>query len=168
MKMLNPTVIAAAFVALPFQVATAQTVAELPSASVAEVILPQLAEASLILDQPEPETSIAQVSGHQKTIFPRPKLLSGERVNQGKVFTAGNTDTMSQLNSVQQLSDVQPTDWAYEALRSLGERYGCLVGYPDQTFRGNRALTRWEFAAGLNACLNTSEQLLQENVANYS
>ncbi|MGK7945140.1 MAG: iron uptake porin, partial [Microcystaceae cyanobacterium] len=52
-----------------------------------------------------------------------------------------------------------------EALRSLVERYGCIVGYPDRTFRGNRALTRWEFAAGLNACLNTMERLLQENVA---
>ncbi|MFM7441999.1 MAG: S-layer homology domain-containing protein [Snowella sp.] len=28
------------------------------------------------------------------------------------------------------------------------ERYGCIVGYPDRTFRGNRALSRWEFAAG--------------------
>jgi hypothetical protein len=39
------------------------------------------------------------------------------------------------------------------------------VGYPDRTYRGDRALTRWEFAAGLNACINTVERLLQENVA---
>jgi hypothetical protein len=62
--------------------------------------------------------------------------------------------TLQQLTSVSELKDVQPTDWAYEALKSLVERYGCIVGYPDQTFRGNRALSRWEFAAGLNACLN--------------
>jgi hypothetical protein len=47
----------------------------------------------------------------------------------------------------------------------LVERYGCIVGYPDRTFRGNRALSRWEFAAGLNACMNVMERLLQENVA---
>jgi hypothetical protein len=72
---------------------------------------------------------------------------------------------MEQVTSVSELRDVQPTEWAYEALRSLVERYGCIVGYPDQTYRGNRALTRWEFAAGLNACMNTIERLIQENVA---
>ncbi len=74
-------------------------------------------------------------------------------------------DTLSQITNVSELRDIQPTDWAYEALKSLVERYGCIVGYPDRTFRGDRALSRWEFAAGLNACLNTMERLLQENVA---
>ncbi|GFE71383.1 hypothetical protein CFPU101_39930 [Chroococcus sp. FPU101] len=75
------------------------------------------------------------------------------------------TKPMSQVTSVNQLRDVEPTAWAFEALRSLVERYGCIVGYPDRTFRGNRALTRWEFAAGLNACLNTMERLIQEGVS---
>ncbi|MGB3237475.1 MAG: iron uptake porin [Geitlerinemataceae cyanobacterium] len=61
---------------------------------------------------------------------------------------------LSQVTSVSQLSDVQPTDWAFQALQSLVERYGCIAGYPDGTYRGNRALTRYEFAAGLNACLD--------------
>jgi Carbohydrate-selective porin, OprB family/S-layer homology domain len=61
---------------------------------------------------------------------------------------------MSQVTSVSQLSDVRPTDWAFQALQSLVERYGCIVGYPDGTYRGNRALTRYEFAAGVNACLD--------------
>lgn len=73
-------------------------------------------------------------------------------------------NSMAQITSVSQLRDVAPTDWAYEALRSLVERYGCLVGYPDRTYRGERALTRWEFAAGLNACLSVMERLIQENV----
>lgn len=72
---------------------------------------------------------------------------------------------MSQVTSVSELRDVKATEWAYEALRSLVERYGVIVGYPDRTFRGNRALTRWEFAAGLNAAINAIERLLQENVA---
>lgn len=66
-----------------------------------------------------------------------------------------------QVTSVSQLSDVQPTDWAFQALQSLVERYGCIAGYPDGTFRGNRALTRFEFAAGLNACLDRVTELLQ-------
>jgi hypothetical protein len=60
---------------------------------------------------------------------------------------------MAQVTSVSQLTDVRPTDWAFQSLQSLVERYGCISGYPDRTFRGNRALTRSEFAAGLNACL---------------
>ncbi|MDF5724229.1 MAG: iron uptake porin [Rhizonema sp. PD37] len=67
---------------------------------------------------------------------------------------------MAQVNSVSQLSDVQPTDWAFQALQSLVERYGCIAGYPNGIYRGNRALTRYEFAAGLNACLNRINELI--------
>jgi len=62
-------------------------------------------------------------------------------------------EAMTQVTSVSQLSDVQPTDWAFQVLRSLVERYGCIAGYRDSSFRGNQTLTRYEFAAGLNACL---------------
>lgn len=69
-------------------------------------------------------------------------------------------DPMAQVNNVSQLSDVRPNDWAFEALRSLVERYGCIAGYPDGTFKGNRAMSRYEFAAGLNACLQQIERLI--------
>lgn len=69
-------------------------------------------------------------------------------------------ESMAQVTSVTQLSDVQPTDWAFTALQSLVERYGCIVGYPDGTFRGDRATTRYEFAAGLNACLDRITELI--------
>jgi Carbohydrate-selective porin, OprB family/S-layer homology domain len=62
--------------------------------------------------------------------------------------------SVGQVTSVSQLSDVQPTDWAFQALQSLVERYGCIAGYPDGTFKGNRAATRYELAAALNACLD--------------
>lgn len=74
--------------------------------------------------------------------------------------SVNSQDTMAQVTSVSQLSDVQPTDWAFQALQSLVERYGCIAGYPDGTFRGNRALTRYEFAAGLNACLDRVNELI--------
>jgi hypothetical protein len=74
---------------------------------------------------------------------------------------------MSQVTSVSQFSDVKPTDWAYQALKSLVERYGCIVGYPDKTYRGNRALTRWEFAAGLNACLDKIQELIAAATADF-
>ncbi len=73
--------------------------------------------------------------------------------------TANETPELAQVTSVSELSDVQPSDWAYTALQRLVEEYGCLEGYPDGSFRGNRALTRYEFAAGLNACLDVVIQL---------
>lgn len=71
-----------------------------------------------------------------------------------------STSGMSQVTNVNQLSDVQPTDWAFQALQSLVERYGCIAGYPNGTFRGSRAMTRYEFAAGLNACLDRVNELI--------
>ena len=73
--------------------------------------------------------------------------------------------SMGQVTSVSQLSDVRPTDWAFQALQSLVERYGCIVGYPDRTYRGNQALTRYEFAAGLNACLDRVNELIAAGTA---
>ena len=74
-------------------------------------------------------------------------------------------DDLGQFTNVDRLRDVSPTDWAYEALRSLVDRYGCIVGYPDRTYRGNQALSRYEFAAGLNACLNQIERLIAASEA---
>lgn len=76
------------------------------------------------------------------------------------------SEVMTQVTSVAQLSDVKPTDWAFQALQSVVERYGCIVGYPDKTYRGNRALTRYEFAAGLNACLDRVNELIASGTAN--
>jgi Carbohydrate-selective porin, OprB family/S-layer homology domain len=69
-------------------------------------------------------------------------------------------EPMEQVTSLSQLSDVKPTDWAFQSLQSLVERYGCIAGYPDQTYRGNRAMTRYEFAAGLNACFDRMNDLI--------
>ncbi|MDZ8108222.1 MAG: iron uptake porin [Nostoc sp. DedQUE12a] len=90
------------------------------------------------------------------------------QINQPQVLTSPNTKvenivqnkTTAQVTSVSQLSDVQTTDWAFQALQSLVERYGCIAGYPNSTYRGNRALTRYEFAAGLNACLDRVNELI--------
>ncbi|WP_026735904.1 iron uptake porin [Fischerella sp. PCC 9605] len=72
---------------------------------------------------------------------------------------------MEQVNSVSQLSDVNPTDWAFAALQSLVERYGCIAGYPNRTYGGDRAMTRYEFAAGLHACLDRIKELIATSTA---
>jgi hypothetical protein len=119
------------------------------------------------LEQPNPETLLAQAAPE----YAQPGEALGVLRNRPTIKVPGTAsapeknEAMSQVTSVSELRDVEPTAWAYEALKSLVERYGCIVGYPDRTFRGNRALTRWEFAAGLNACMNVIERLIQENVA---
>lgn len=81
--------------------------------------------------------------------------------------TSPDSDSqMSQVTSVSQLDDVQPSDWAFGALQSLVERYGCIAGYPDSTFLGNRAISRYEFAAGLAACLERINELIANNTTN--
>ncbi|MEH2296021.1 iron uptake porin [Nostoc sp.] len=95
-----------------------------------------VANSALAAEVNEPVTNVAQLSDSQ------------------------DSNNMSQVTSVSQFSDVQPTDWAFQALQSLVERYGCIAGYPNGTYRGNRALTRYEFAAGLNACLDRVNELI--------
>ena len=67
-----------------------------------------------------------------------------------------------QVTSVNQFSDVRPTDWAYQALSNLVERYGCVAGYPNGTFKGGQAMTRYEAAALLNACLDRISEVTDE------
>ncbi len=69
---------------------------------------------------------------------------------------------LEQVTSITQFSDVQPTDWAYQALSNLIERYGCVAGYPNGTFKGRQALTRYEAAALLNACLDRITEVTDE------
>ena len=59
-----------------------------------------------------------------------------------------------QVTSISQFSDVKPTDWAYQALSNLIEKYGCVAGDPNGTYKGGQAMTRYEAAALLNACLD--------------
>jgi Carbohydrate-selective porin, OprB family/S-layer homology domain len=99
-------------------------------------------------------------------------LLAGSGlVNTSQAIAAPAVDageSMATVTSVSQLSDVRPTDWAFQALQSLVERYGCIAGYPDRTYRGNRAMTRYEFAAGLNACMDRVNELIAAATADMA
>lgn len=69
---------------------------------------------------------------------------------------------MAQVQSVDELSDVSPTDWAYQAVKALVEKYGVISGYADGTFRGDRPLTRYEFAAAVRQVISQVEQQLNQ------
>ena len=49
--------------------------------------------------------------------------LLASSLHLGAMPAAAETALMEQVTSVSQLSDVQPTDWAFQALQSLVERY---------------------------------------------
>ncbi len=53
--------------------------------------------------------------------------------------------------------DVPENHWASDAVRSLAAR-GLVEGYPDGTFKGDRAATRWEVAMVVARLLAKMEQ----------
>ncbi|MEW5860821.1 MAG: iron uptake porin [Cyanobacteriota bacterium] len=110
---------------------------------------------------PATDSKLAQTAPAANTVNNNSVL---EQINR---YSQEGDNSQSQVTNVSQLSDVEPTDWAYEALRSLVERYGCIAGYPDGTYRGNRAMSRYEFAAGLNACLLQIEKLIAASTADF-
>jgi hypothetical protein len=58
------------------------------------------------------------------------------------------------VETTAQFSDVVPGDWAYTALQNLSESYGCVNNAYTQNLKSGQALTRFEAAALVNACLD--------------
>jgi hypothetical protein len=91
-------------------------------------------------------------------------LLAPAAVSAAELNLSGVNQYASeeQVTSITQFSDVKPTDWAYQALSNLIERYGCVAGYPNGTYKGGQAMTRYEAAALLNACLDRITEVTDE------
>ena len=70
------------------------------------------------------------------------------------VAAATIAPAMAQVTSVSQLRDVQPTEWSYQAISNLIEKYGCVSGFPNGTFQPGKSATRAQLAALTNACLD--------------
>jgi hypothetical protein len=91
-----------------------------------------------------------------------PMVASAAELNLGAVNRYASGSSEAQVTSVSQFSDVRPTDWAYQALSNLVDNYGCVAGYPNGTFKGGQALSRYEAAALLNACLDRVTEVTDE------
>jgi len=91
-----------------------------------------------------------------------PLAASAADLNLSGVAQYDTQGSEEQVTSINQFSDVKPTDWAFQALSNLIERYGCVAGYPDGTYRGAKAMTRYEAAALLNACLDRISEVTDE------
>ncbi len=83
-----------------------------------------------------------------------------EQIDHESNSGSSSNDAMAQVTSVSQLSDVHSSDWAFQVIQSLVERYGVIAGYPDGKNRGYWAITRYEFAAALNAALTRVNKLI--------
>ncbi|WNZ24448.1 iron uptake porin [Leptolyngbya sp. NK1-12] len=152
--------------------ASASLITELPSATqVAE----QPVEATNQVAEAQPIEALAPAAPAVVTPAPVQVAQAAPEANtsvssldQIMQYGSEGGNSQSQVTSITQLSDVQPTDWAYQALQSLVERYGCIAGYPDGTYRGQRAMTRFEFAAGMNACLDRISELIAASTADLA
>ena len=67
---------------------------------------------------------------------------------------------IDQVTSVSELRDIEPF-W-FDAVQKMVDKYGCIVGYPDSTFKGQRNITRYEFAAAVSRCMEYVENLYGE------
>ncbi|NJR23708.1 MAG: iron uptake porin [Richelia sp. CSU_2_1] len=119
-----------------------------------------LAGENLSADKPAPQQPEQIAQSLTPSTQPQAQPNTLQQIDRYSAEENGSEGEAGQVTSVSQLSDVRPTDWAFQALQSLVERYGCIAGYPDGTYRGNRAMTRYEFAAGLNACLDKINELI--------
>jgi len=145
----------------------------------------EIAETTSAIRAPNPQTpaEITETTSAIRAQNPAPVIAETETSTSEKIAEIADSASLEpattnsqtpesteleQVTSVSQLSDVRPTDWAFQALQSLVERYGCIAGYPDGTFRGNRAMTRYEFAAGLNACLDKVTELIRAGTGNLA
>lgn len=142
----SPAVLGATLLVSSTAIAAPNTTTEVAVTEVPtiEATLPEVAQQPVVVAQAAPTTEETKVIDQVNRYS-----------NEGR-----SVNSQSQVTSVSQFSDVQPTDWAFQALQSLVERYGCIAGYPNGTFGGRRALTRYEFAAGLNACLDRVNELI--------
>ena len=125
------------------------------------------------LQSSKPEAELRLADLEAQLAPSRPVVIESElsdseiiRSIDAELNRGNNNDEIAQnVTSVSRLIDVKPTDWAFTALQSLVDRYACIAGNPDRTFRGNQAVTRYEFAAGLNACLDKISELVSSGLS---
>lgn len=126
-----------------------------------QVVIPEDSIATNNVEVLPPDTDVSVGQIEFSTIANFESLVKDEVFGNLEV----DSDLRTQQTSVSELSDVQPTDWAYQALKSLVEKYGVISGYSDGTFRGNRPMSRYEFAVALAATLSKVEDIIADRMS---
>jgi Carbohydrate-selective porin, OprB family/S-layer homology domain len=126
-------------------------------------------EAAPVDIAPVPNLEIAPIAPAEPVAQVAAPVTSADSLSQIVQYSnQGRRLSQSGGLTIDRLSDVRPSDWAYTALQNLVEKYACIVGYPNLTYQGNRALTRYEFAAGLSACLDRISDLIAASTADLA
>ncbi|MEH2385926.1 MAG: iron uptake porin [Nostoc sp.] len=123
-----------------------------PTTSSEPVVKPTVLERTSVVEALKPTSEILSLMTQ----------TAAEAVPEDEIVHALSSE--AQVTCVSQLADVQPADWAFQALQSLIERYGVIAGYPDGSYRGNSTMTRYEFAAGIKAALERVQELIASGV----
>jgi hypothetical protein len=95
-------------------------------------------------------------------VFAEQAVAAEAKFNYEAISFYGGSSEEAQATSIGQFSDLRPSDWAYQALSNLVDRYGCVAGYPNGIFQGGQPITRFEAAALLNSCLDRVTELTDE------
>ena len=119
---------------------------------------PAIASAKSMSD---PLQSINLAQSNPQVVLTKQKEQPRARFNLDNLY-ASSSNPFAQVNSVSKLADVHATDWAFQALQSLRERYGCPVKSSSTTER----ISRQEFAVNLSVCLNHISKLITSSRAN--
>lgn len=108
-----------------------------------------------------------KTSGHRSSNSPqRVQLKNADWEGYRNISLQTIADrSLSQINRVSGMQDISPSDWAYEALMNLVERYDCITGFPNRTYRGELPISRDQFAAALNSCSIRMEAAIAESQA---
>ena len=67
--------------------------------------------------------------------------------------------------AAEQMVDLAPNHWAYNAIKVLMERYRVVGGFPDKTFRGEKGVSRYELAAALAQIMDKIQARGDERIA---
>ncbi|MGL6345019.1 MAG: iron uptake porin, partial [Waterburya sp.] len=74
--------------------------------------------------------------------------------------SAALANNIESIPAVSKLKNIHTGDWEYQALQSLAQRYSCTEQW--QNNQSNLPLSRYEFAVGLNHCLQQIDTITSQ------
>ncbi len=100
----------------------------------------------------------ALASGISSTLFQDAALLAAplKAINKDKGLNLSDLKSYGRnrkMSSVSDFQDLVPSDWAYQALLDLSDRYGCIGGSHSIILHSNQPITRLQAAGLINSCL---------------
>jgi porin len=69
-------------------------------------------------------------------------------------YGAGGAAIAAQPQSTHALATIKHNHWAFQSLKSLVERYGCVINSSGLYFQPSATPSRYEMAVSINTCLN--------------